>query len=594
MKTRAILSTVALAAATCGVFGSVSAAGARDPPAGARAAKSEVIVRAMRDELARSVQQLRLDTLPKPYFIAYRITESQGVGETARLGSLVGEGESRGARFLQVELRVGDYAFDNTNYFGAGFVPTQFVGFGALPVDDDYQELRRQIWLATDRAYKQALEALSQKRAALETRSRTDDLADFSHEPVTNTVDEVAPPPSPSRQTVEALARDLSATFRSMPDIYSSSVGVSTSRARTIYMNSEGTSYVRSRPHASVSAQASTQALDGTGMSMSYGATAPTFSELPGRDSLLKGVRDLAARLTDQRRVALADPYDGPVLFDGPAAAELFNQLLAGKLIGMRAPVSSATFARIVSAGGNDWSDLIGSLVLPRWMNVSDDPTLAAVDGHSVESYRVDEDGVATRATTVVDHGILKTLLTGRTPVTGVEHSTGNKFGGGPRPVHVTVSADSSLSGPDLRRKLLALAAAQGSQYGVIVEQLSGPATTGDDPEAMVAILMGQQDRAAPVVRAMRAVRVYADGREEPMRGALISGLSATSFKDIAAASQARTLHTDTFVSGANFLAGNAGAGTVTYLVPSLLFANLSIRKPRGTTPKLPVVPPPG
>lgn len=594
MKTRAIRSAVALAAATCGVFGSVSAAGAQDSPAGARAAKSEVIVRAMRDELARSVQQLRLDTLPKPYFIAYRVTESQGVGETARLGSLVGEGESRGARFLQVEVRVGDYAFDNTNYFGAGFVPTQFVGFGALPVDDDYQELRRQIWLATDRAYKQALEALSQKRAALETRSRTEDLADFSHEPVTNTVDEVAPPPSPSRQTVEALARDLSATFRSMPDIYSSSVGVSTSWARTIYVNSEGTSYVRSRPHASVSAQASTQALDGTGMSMSYGATAPTFSELPGRDSLLKGIRDLAARLTEQRRVALADPYDGPVLFDGPAAAELFNQLLAGKLIGMRAPVSSATFARMVSAGGNDWSDLIGSLVLPRWMSVSDDPTLAAVDGHSVESYRVDEDGVAARATTVVDHGILKTLLAGRTPVTGVEHSTGNKFGGGPRPVHVTVSADSSLSAPDLRRRLLALAAAQGSQYGVIVEQLSGPATTGDDPEAMVAILMGQQDRAAPVVRAMRAVRVYADGREEPMRGALISGLSATSFKDIAAASQARTLHTDTFISGANFLAGNAGTGTVTYLVPSLLFANLSIRKPRGTTPKLPVVPPPG
>ena len=594
MKTRAIRSAVALAAATCGVFGSVSAAGAQDSPAGARAPKSEVIVRAMRDELARSVQQLRLDTLPKPYFIAYRVTESQGVGETARLGSLVGEGESRGARFLQVEVRVGDYAFDNTNYFGAGFVPTQFVGFGALPVDDDYQELRRQIWLATDRAYKQALEALSQKRAALETRSRTEDLADFSHEPVTNTVDEVAPPPAPSRQTVEALARDLSATFRSMPDIYSSSVGVSTSWTRTIYMNSEGTSYVRSRPHASVSAQASTQALDGTGMSMSYGATAPTFSELPGRDSLLKGIRDLAARLTEQRRVALADPYDGPVLFDGPAAAELFNQLLAGKLIGMRAPVSSATFARIVSAGGNDWSDLIGSLVLPRWMSVSDDPTLAAVDGHSVESYRVDEDGVAARATTVVDHGILKTLLAGRTPVTGVEHSTGNKFGGGPRPVHVTVSADSSLSAPDLRRRLLALAAAQGSQYGVIVEQLSGPATTGDDPEAMVAILMGQQDRAAPVVRAMRAVRVYADGREEPMRGALISGLSATSFKDIAAASQARTLHTDTFISGANFLAGNAGTGTVTYLVPSLLFANLSIRKPRGTTPKLPVVPPPG
>ena len=199
----------------------------------------------MRDELARSIQQLRLDTLAKPYFIAYRVTESQGVGASARLGGLLGEGDSRGSRFLQVELRVGDYSFDNTNYFGAGFVPTQFIGFGGLPVDDDYTELRRQIWLATDRAYKQALEALSQKRAALETRSRTDDLADFSHEPVTNTVDETPPAVPTNRTQIEALARDLSATFRSASEIYSSNVGVQTSWSRTIYLNSEGTSWVR-------------------------------------------------------------------------------------------------------------------------------------------------------------------------------------------------------------------------------------------------------------------------------------------------------------------------------------------------------------
>jgi hypothetical protein len=567
---------------------------AQGSPQAAQAPKNDVIVRAMRDELARSMEQLRLDTLPKPYFIAYRVTESQrGVGASARLGALVGEGDGRGSRFLQVEVRVGDYAFDNTNYFGAGFMPAQYVGFGGLPVDDDYQELRRQIWLATDRAYKQALEALAQKRAALETRSRTEDLADFSHEPVTNTVDEVPPPPLPSRQTIEALARDLSATFRSASEIYSSTAGVSISWSRTVYVNSEGTSYVRSRPHASVVAQASTQAMDGTGISMSYVAQAGTFAELPSRDSLMKGVRDLATRLTEQRHVPLADTYDGPVLFEGAAAAELFNQLVGARLIGTRQPITSPTFARVVAGGGNDWADLIGALVLPRWMSVVDDPSVATMDGRPVESYRVDEDGVSTHATTLVDHGMLKTLLTGRTPVTGVDHSTGNRFGGGPRPMHVTVNADSALSDADIRRKLIALAAAEGHPYGVIVRQLSGLGTAGEDPQEMVAIMMGQQDRAAPVVRGMRAVKVFADGHEEPMRGALISGLNATGFKGIVAASQSRTLHADTFFSGASPFAGNAGSGSVNYLMPSLLFTNLSIRKPRGTTPTLPVVAPP-
>jgi hypothetical protein len=580
-----------LAGVVVGCLGAPSAAYTQNA---AQAPKNDVVMRAMRDELARSIQQLRLDTLPKPYFIAYRVTEGQGTSANGRLGSLVASGDGRGSRVLQVEVRVGDYTFDNTNYYGAGFLPTQFVGFGSLPVDDDYQELRRQIWLATDRAYKQALEALSQKRAALETRARTEALADFSHEAVTNTVDETPAPAAPNAQMLETLARDLSATFRTAPEIYNSSVSVQASWSRTVYLNSEGTSYTRSRPHAAVSAQASTQAMDGTALSMAYSVQAPTLADLPSRDSLLSGVRGLAARLTEQRHVPLADAYDGPVLFEGAAAAELVNRVLAAKLVAMRAPVTSPTFARMVAGPGNDWEDLIGSLVLPRWMSVVDDPTLGAMDGHRVDSYRVDDDGVATRATTVIDHGILKALLTSRTPVTGVEHSTGNRFGGGARPMHVVLNADSTLSDADMRRKLIALAAAQGRPYGVVVRQLAGAGSSAeDDPQAMVAQMMGQQGRGGPAVRGMRAAKVYADGHEEPMRGAEIGGLTASSFKDIAAASQTRTVHVDAFSSGASMFASNAGSGAVTYLVPSLLFANLSIRKPRGTTPRLPVVPPP-
>ena len=146
---------------------------------------------------------------------------------------------------------------------------------------------------------------------------------------------------------------------------------------------------------------------------MSYGAQALTFAELPGRDSLMKSVRDLAGRLT-QRHVPLADSYDGPVLFEGAAAAELFNTVIAVKLVGSHRSVTSAAFASLASNGqGNDWEDMIGSPVLPRWMTVVDDPTLTAIDGHIAEHYRVDDQGVTTHPTTLIDHGKLKTLLNG-------------------------------------------------------------------------------------------------------------------------------------------------------------------------------------
>jgi hypothetical protein len=566
--------------------------GASGASAQTRAPNDSVLIRAMRDELTRSISQLRLDTLPKPYFIAYRVSESDGHSAGARLGSLNGTGEGSGSRFFQVELRVGDYAFDNTNYFGAGFLPSEFVGFGELPADDNYQEIRRQIWLATDHAYKQALEALSQKRAALETRSRTDSLADFSREPVTNTTDDVPPATMPSHQTMEALARELSAAFRDAPELYTSSVNVSTSWTRTIYMNSEGTSWTRSRPHASVTASATTQAVDGTGQSMNYPVQASSFAELPSKDSLMTGVKDLIARLTAQRHMPLADAYDGPVLFEGQAAAEVFNAMIAARLVGTRRPVTSATFASL-TAGGNDWEDLVGSLVLPRTISVMDDPTLHAVDGKPVDYFKVDEEGVATHPTTIVDHGFLKTLLTTRTPVTGVEHSTGNRFGGGARPVHVIVTADSGLTDEQMRQKLLALASAQGRTYGVVVRQM-GTGGGGGDPQAMVMAMMDQQQNRTPaMVRATRAYKVYADGHEEAMRGAEISGVSAAAFKELAGVTQSRTVHTIAFANGGNIFGGGGGSGAVTYQVPSFLFGNLSIRKPRGSTPRLPVVGPP-
>jgi hypothetical protein len=525
------------------------------------------------------------------------MTETHARGASGRLGSLVSTSEGRGGRRVQVEVRVGDYAFDNTNYFGAGFMPQAFVGLGSLPIDDDYQELRRQLWLSTDVAYKQALEALAQKRAALAGRSRTDSVADFSREPVTSTTDEVPAPAPTDRAKMEALARELSATFRQSPEVFNSTVGVSESWTREIYLNSEGTSFSRARARASVGASASTQALDGTGISMSYNAQALTFTELPSRDSLLKGVRDLAGRLTQQRHVPLADAYDGPVLFEGAAAAELFNSMIATKLVGTRRPVTSRTFASLAAngQGGNDWEDLIGSLVLPRWCSVVDDPTARAIDGHIADHHRVDDEGVTTHATTVIDHGVLKTLLTDRTPVTGVDHSTGNRFGFGARPINVIVTADSALPDAEVRNKLLTLAAAQGHPYGVIVRQLAvgNALTQGDDPQEFIASMSGQRAGNGPVARGMRAVKVFSDGHEEPMRGAEIFGLTAGSFKDIAAASRTRTVQEVAFAGAGNMLFGGASSGPVLYQIPSLLFANVTIRKPRGTTPNLPVVSPP-
>ena len=135
-------------------------------------------------------------------------------------------------------------------------------------------------------------------------------------------------------------------------------------------------------------------------------------------------------------------------------------------------------------------------------------------------------------------------MLTDRTPVTAVDHSTGNRFDSARRPINMIVTADSTLSDADMRSKLLALASAEGHPYAVIVRQLAGgnALTSGDDPLEFLVTGGGQRAAGGPVARGMRVVKLFADGHEEPMRAAEIFGLTAGSFKQIAAASRARTV----------------------------------------------------
>src|SRR5215471_16658385 len=194
------------------------------------AQNDSVLRRAMQDELTRSMQQLHLDTMPRPYFIAYRIDESTLLTVAASRGSLLRRNQTRG-RVLTVEVRVGDYAFDNTNFFAMPSGTDFAVVLGGLeggntevPLDDDYGALRRQLWYATDGAYKAAVEQYSRKRAA-QTGSHAPALPDFSREDVATTIDTISAPALSADATV-ALARQLSLVFKDAHEIERSEVSV--------------------------------------------------------------------------------------------------------------------------------------------------------------------------------------------------------------------------------------------------------------------------------------------------------------------------------------------------------------------------------
>jgi hypothetical protein len=535
-------------------------------------AQDDIVMKAMRDELGRSMKQLQLENLEKPYFMSFRVMDADSANVSASFGALTNSSEGR-SRMFTVEVRVGDYKLDNTNFFSLNFDLSSMVqvfnGTTQLPVEDDYKELRRQIWLATDATYKKAVEDLSKKRAARQNKVSADDTPDFTKEdPATSTLDAAVIHADHAKW--EALARSLSGLFRQMPEIYTSTVSLSAANAYIRYLNSDGATYTRRQPSVTFNAQAATQAPDGTSLDDFVWLYARSVAELPSADELGARVRALGKRLTDLRSATAIENYNGPVLAEGEAAAQLFRLVFVPDLLGShRVLMDNALGLQQPGRAENPFIDKIGARVLPEFLSVTDNPTLAEYNKIPLAGWStVDEDGIPTRETRLVEKGILKTLLVTRNPVRGIEHSTGSRHAGQAAPSNVFVTVENGLSATELRAKFLDLVKQRNREFGIVVRRM--------------------RNAAAPVL----AYKVFSDGREELINGVQFAGLNAAAFKEILAASKDQNILTVQFrpqPAMGMFSFGDEAYVPVTLAVPSLLFEDVTVRKARGDTPKPPV-----
>jgi hypothetical protein len=528
-------------------------------------AADDVVMKALHDELDRSMKELQLEKLEKPYFISYHVQERTELNTSATFGALLSGGTTR-ARYLTVQVRVGDYQRDNSNFLAYPLHANGLTNSVMLPLDDDYQELRRQIWLATDEAYKAAVETLSRKRAALENRNTRENLPDFSQEQPTTAL-EPAVPVRIDLEQAEALVRNLSALFREQPEIFTSSASLEFNDTRSWYLNSEGSATTQESSAATFVTVAQTQAADGMTLPDWVISSARTMAELPKESELAQQIRAMADRLTRLRQAPLVDRYTGPIIFDVQAGAEIVSQVLAAKLLSVRTPASDNP--RIESYAAQSVSklqDRMGARVLPNFLTVVDDPTLSTYEGKPLlGGHTVDDEGVRARPVTLVDKGILKTLLATRDPVSGIPHSTGSYRTFGAEPSNLIITVENGVTGPELKTQLLDMVKQRTKEFGIEVRSA-----------------------------AREAVKVYPDGHDELIRLGQFEGLDEGAFKDVAAASRELTVYTIPFAAyGGRIYPGQSRSPLVSFVAPSFLFEDLTIKPASGEPPKLPLSKPP-
>jgi predicted Zn-dependent protease len=515
-------------------------------------ASSEALLQAMHDELDRSKSQLKMENVPAPYYIEYRLSDSDEYDAEAAFGALRLDQRVH-ARSIRVVVRVGDYKQDS--YYGPG------VGAVSLaPIDNDPMALRRQLWIATDQAYKTASEALAMKNAALRQYTADQPFNDFARAPAMQSIEPLATldfDPSPWKQMIEKST----ALYHSDPKIESLAASIRFRAVNQYFVNSEGTITRSGYTVYSLSLLGSTQAEDGMRLGRSPDYTAGTLKELPTPEQFQADTLKMLDSLKNLRDAPVVDEdYRGPVLFSADAASEIFNGMIGRNVLGIRTrPGDSARTT-------GDYASNYKSRVLPAFLSVSDDPTQQSFGGKTlIGTYAADDEGVRASKVPVIQDGMLVNYLLGREPIRDFPESNGHGRAGpgqlaSPSIGVLTIQSQQASSPAQLREKLIEICRQEGKPFGYYAETLGG---NSYEP--------------------LLLYRVYEkDGHEELVRGAVFDELDT------------RTLRNDLVAAGNDLLVSNRdGAVPTTVIAPSILIDDMEVKRTDTNNAKLPEYPPP-
>jgi predicted Zn-dependent protease len=570
-------------------------------------------MQAMRDEMARSKGRLQLQIPPsgkpvRPYYIEYRLLDMDVREVVAEFGALLTTGHNR-QRLMNVAARVGDYKLDSSNFISEeGF--RGFIGpSGTVGIDRDYDSLRQDLWIATDQAFKEAVETYSRKEAYLSSLARPSDIDDFAKVQAIQHVEPLANSDWSNRNWEEE-ARETSAALRAFPQIYESRVTYYLVYMTEYLLTSEGTEVRANHSFAAIEAGMNTLADDGMQVNHYYSTYAPRPADLPNVEAVRKQLNVAGSELMGMRAAPTASDYTGPVLFESRAAAALVAQVLGPSLSGARPPVAfQAVVEQLMSSLGarSDWSGKVGARVLPETVSLSDDPSAKDYKGSLlIGGYAIDEEGVPAEKVAIVSNGKLKNLLMSRRPGPDFEASNGHgraAFGVDARPTmsNLFFTSTETLSKDELKKKFLDACRAEKLDYCLVVRQMDNPSISILHQDDFTELLASFGGNAATDRLPLVVYRVHvSDGREELVRGARITGFSPRTLRNI------EGIGNDDYVYNymQNQSAGVAGTalgafGTAqngvpaSVVAPSLLFEEVEVRGARGEPKRLPILPEP-
>lgn len=547
---------------------SASASGAEDPRL--------TVLHAMQAELSRSMEKLRLNEYEPPYFVAYQVKDVLRHEVSGRYGAVFNRGSNR-ERKVFVDVRVGSYELDSSGAESSDlydFASTpRFEARREAPLDDDPRALRNALWLVTDERYKAALAAYLQKKS-----KRVYDVEEkeqgpsFSREKPSRYVQ----PPEPfawDNEKAERLVREVSAVFRGFPDLFDSDVRFEASKAVRTFASSEGSGIITERSLFEIHVQGFARAADGQLLENGRDWYASSAEQLPSLEKVRQEALAMSQELLGLRKAPTVDPYTGPAILAPVATGVLFHEVIGHRLEGDRQEDRN---------DGRTFKGQVGNAVIPPFLGVLDDPTLAMAGGTALNGfYRFDEDGVPAQRVLLIERGVLKNFLLSRRPIKGFAVSNGHGRSQGnhiptARMGNLIVESKRAVSEAKLKQMLIDEAKRQKKPYALILKDITGGNTNTSS--------FGYQAfKGQP--RLVYRVDVKT-GKEELVRGVEMVGTPLTTINKIVATGDKAGVFN-------GFCGAESGYVPVSTVAPATLISELELQRTAKTHERAPLLPSP-
>jgi TldD protein len=550
------------------IIGIALLTGASISAAAAAEEKSDALLSTMQQELGRAQASLgKLDTAP--YFLSYSVYDQTASLAIASQGALINSTHAR-RRSADVTVRIGSPALDNSH----GNERRSAISSGVLPLDDNPYAIAHELWRLTYEEYRKASKAYVNVKTGTRVHAEEEDTsADFSQEKRQVYVDYTELAPSPEQKQLEKMARQYSSYLRQYPYILSSYALVSAQKSVLHFASSEGSHVVVPSVTVRVVILAATRAADGMDLMRAETFQAESLEHLPAESEVAPRVAKMATDLKALTNAPLAEPFDGPALLSGRAAAVFFHEVLGHRLEGHRQRGDQE---------GQTFTKKVNQQVLPEFLSVTDDPTLRTLNGVDLGGwYEFDDEGMPAVRVEVIKDGILRNFLMSRLPVRDFASSNGHgRAQPGLMPTgrqgNLIVTSTRTMKDADLRKRLIHEVKKQGKPYGLYFEDIQGGFT-------LTQRSLPQAFEVLPVM----VWRVYPDGRSDQLvRGVNIVGTPLASLSRIEITGEKMEVFNG--ICGAE-----SGSIPVAAAAPAMLFSEIEVQKRASSSSRLPTLPKP-